>query len=113
MLRFKTICLLAPLTIEVNMLVGNGVMCVAITQLIFERAAAILYHMDYFLFRKKFSTLNMLAFSIENPNKISKSARLTGWDAFINSLATRIRLEVGLIPFLSKKFSMSILFIYP
>ena len=48
----------------------------------------------------------MLAFSIENPNKISKSARLTGWDAFINSLATRIRLEVGLIPFLSKKFSM-------
>ena len=54
MLRFKTICLLAPLTIKVNMLVGNGVMCVAITQLIFERAAAILYHMDYFLFRKKF-----------------------------------------------------------
>lgn len=54
----------------------------------------------------------MLAFSIENPNKISKSARLTGWDAFINSLATRIRLEVGLTPFLFKKFSMSILFIY-
>ncbi len=53
-LRFKTICFLAPLTIKVNMLVGNGVMCGAITQLIFERAAAILYHMDYFLFRKKF-----------------------------------------------------------
>ena len=53
-LRFKTICLLAPLAIEVNMLVGNGVMCVAITQLIFERAAAILYHMHYFFFRKKF-----------------------------------------------------------
>ena len=36
------------------MLVGNGVMCFVITQLIFERAAAILYHMHYFLFRKKF-----------------------------------------------------------
>ena len=34
--------------------VGNSMMCVAITQLIFERAAAILYHMDYFLFGKKF-----------------------------------------------------------
>ena len=54
MLRFKTICLLAPLAIKVNMLVGNGVMCVAMTQLILERAAAILYHMHYFLFRKKF-----------------------------------------------------------
>ena len=54
----------------------------------------------------------MLAFSIENPNKISKSARLTGRDAFNNSLATRIRLEVGLTPFLFKIFSMSILFIY-
>ena len=53
-IRFKTICLLAPLAIKVNMLVGNGVMCVAMTQLIFERAAAILYHMHYFLFRKKF-----------------------------------------------------------
>ena len=52
-LRFKTICLLTPLAIKVNMLVGNGVMCFAITQLIFERAAAILYHMDYFLFSKK------------------------------------------------------------
>ena len=54
----------------------------------------------------------MLALSIEKPNKISKSARLTGWDTFINSLATRIRLEVGLTPFLFKKFSMSILFIF-
>ena len=54
----------------------------------------------------------MLAFSIEKPNKISKSARLTGRDAFNNSLARRIRLEVGLTPFLFKIFSMSILFIY-
>ena len=46
----------------------------------------------------------MLAFSIEKPNKISKSARLTGRDAFNNSLATRIRLEVGLTPFLFKIF---------
>ena len=92
--------------------VGNSVMCVAITQLIFERAAAILYHMHYFLFEKSSSTLKILAFSIEKPNKISKSARLTGWDTFINSLATRIWLEVGLTPFLFKKFSMSILFIF-
>lgn len=66
-----------------------------------------------FPFRKKAQALwKMLALSIENPNKISKSARLIGWDAFINSLATRIRLEVGLTPFLFKIFSMFILFIY-
>ena len=69
-IRFKTICLLAPLAIKVNMLVGNGVMCVAMTQLIFERAAAILYHMHYFLFRKKFKHSENAAqgdFSVDAP----------------------------------------------
>ena len=65
-----------------------------------------------FPFQKKVQALWKCSLSPLPPNKISKSARLTGWDAFINSLATRIRLEVGLTPFLFKKFSMYILFIF-
>lgn len=47
------------------MLVGNGMMCVAITQLIFERAAAILYHVDYFLFGKKLKHSENACFQVQ------------------------------------------------
>ena len=43
------------------MLVGNGVICVAMTQLIFERAATILYHMHYFFFSKNYAKISRIA----------------------------------------------------
>ena len=56
---------------------------------------------------KSSKTLKILALSIENSKEISRSARLTGCEAFANSLITRMRLEVGLIPFSAKTLFIS------
>ena len=95
-----------------NVLIRYGMMSAAMAQLIFQRTASVLYHMNDIFLGKSSRTLNILALSIEKPNKTSKSARLTGCEALFNSLITRMRLEVGLTPFPLRRFSMPILPIF-